>query len=112
MIASQVAGGLSAQSEGKAQGRRAEEEAREKAGIRADEVRSQIGRSITLFAKSGVQLSGSPLLALQQDIETGRKDVQAITQTGIATGKSLRAQGRAQLFGSIGSAARVVAGAF
>ena len=110
-VGSQVAGGIGAQQQGKKQARRAEEESREKASIRADDVRAQIGRNITLFAKSGVQLQGSPLLSIEQDIETGRRDVQSILATGEATGKQLRAAGRQQLLGSIGGAFKTAAGA-
>ena len=107
-----VAGGFSAMSESKKQARRAEEESRERAGLRADDVRSQISSNITLFAKSGVLLQGSPLLSIQRDIETGRKDVQSILAGGIAQGKSLRAQGRQAFLGSLSGAAKTGAGAF
>lgn len=107
---SQVFGGIQAEKEGRRQGRLAEETAREQAEIRAEEVQEQIGRNVTLFAKSGVLLQGSPLLAIQEDIETGRRDVQSILSQGTQEAKSLRASGRAQLFSSLGGATSTVAG--
>lgn len=110
--AAKFAGGIASEREGRKQASRAEEESREAATLRRGQIERQIGSNIAAFAKSGVLLQGSPLLAISEDIETGRKDIQAIEQTGIAQGKSLRASGRAALLGSIGGAASTASGAF
>lgn len=59
------------------------------------------------YASSGVILSGSPLLVLEETRERGFEDVKNIRETGRASAASARAEGRAAmtrgLFGGIAS---------
>ena len=106
-----IAGGISAKKEAEKQANVAIQESAERGDVRADEVRKQLARNTTLFAKSGVSLEGSPLFALETDTATGVKDVQSILRGGQAQASSLRSQGRQALLGGVTGAARAAAGA-
>lgn len=107
-----IAGGIQAKNEADKQADAVMRQTAEQADIRADEVRKQLARNNTLFAKSGVSLEGSPLFSLEQDTETGVRDVGAIMETGRAKASSLRSQGRQALFSGLASGAMSGAGAF
>jgi hypothetical protein len=109
---SQLLGGTQANKEAKKQARIAEEQAQRSAELEADDVKRQLSRATTLFAKSGVSLEGSPLFVLQESAQAGVENVQDILSAGATQADSLRASGRQQLLGSIGSAVSTGAGAF
>lgn len=112
MAASTVAGGVmqnAAASDAAAEERRAAE-----AQARA-EARENIAlekRQKLAYLKSGVELEGTPLLKLAETEDIGNQNVNEIIQGGYARANATKAQGRAALFGSIGSAAGTLAGGF
>jgi len=50
---------------------------------------------------SGVELEGSPLLALEETLRIGEQDLDAIQKTGKGQERAQRTKGRGALFGSL-----------
>ena len=107
--AASVAGGVMGYEESKKQAKNAERDAMENAKLRKEEVSKQISSNVTMWAKSGVSLEGSPLFQLERDAETGAADVRAIIQQGKVKADSIKAQGRQALLGGLAGGAKTVA---
>ena len=54
-----------------------------------------------LALTSGVDLEGSPLLALEETLRIGEQDLDAISRTGKSRERAQRTKGRGALFGSL-----------
>lgn len=106
-----LGGGIMAYNEAKKQANTIEQETRENAKITAESVQSQISKNYTEFAKSGVALEGSPLFAIEKNIETGKKNVEDVLKSGYAKANQVKSAGRSALFNAIGSSASSFAGA-
>lgn len=118
-VGSSIAGGISANNAAKReaaleeeQGRIAQDEANVEAGRRADEVRKFRARQKMGFLKSGVTLEGSPLLVLEETLNEGQKEVDAIVRSGDAkrrfaneSASITRSKGRAAMISGFGNAA-------
>lgn len=98
-----LAQGVSALGEADRQAGIAAEETAKRQEQSKRETREQIARNVTLFAKSGISLEGSPLLAIEQDIETGVENVRDIGRAGQAQISSIQSQGRQAFLSSVGS---------
>lgn len=107
--AASAAGGFMAHEESKKQAKNAQRDALERAKLRKEEVDKQISSNVTMWAKSGVSLEGSPLFQLEQDAETGAEDVRAIIRTGKTQSDSIKAQGRQALLSGLTGGAKTLA---
>lgn len=107
LIGLAVGQGISGFSEGEKQAKLKEQETRERADLRADEVRRQLAKNTALFAKSGVDLSGSPLFSLEAGARAGAADVASITRSGYRQAGAMRAQGRQALMSGLTQGALV-----
>ena len=106
-----LGGGLMAYNEAMKQAGIIEAETAENAKIEAESVKSQISKNYVEFAKAGVALEGSPLFAIEENIETGKKNVANVIRSGKAKASQMRSSGRAALFNAIGSTAGGMASA-
>lgn len=93
----------------------AQDEATAEAQRRATDVRQFQRKQKLAFLKNGVTLEGSPLLILDETLQLGQEEVDAIMKRGTAEAKYYREsaaikknQGRAALIGGIGGAASSV----
>lgn len=115
----QIIGGISANRAASAeaealqeQGRLSQAEATAEASRRAAEVRKLGKKQALAFMKNGVSLTGTPLLTINDTMDQGQQEVNAITDAGNARANlyTRRAaitknEGRAQLIGGALSAA-------
>lgn len=90
------------------QARLAQAEAAAEAQRKANEVRKFSRTQALAFMKNGVSLEGSPLLSINETIDEGQKEVNAITESGRAKADlytrkaaNVRAEGRAAMIGGI-----------
>ena len=107
-----LAQGVSAMGEADKQAGIAERETIKQQEESKKETRRNIARNVTLFAKSGVSLEGSPLLAIEQDIQTGVENVRDIGEAGKAQVSAIQSRGRQAFLSSVGSAITSGAKAF
>ena len=98
-----LAQGVSAMGEASKQADIAKKETAKAQQQSALETKKNIARNVTLFAKSGINLQGSPLLAIEQDIQTGVANVDDIAMAGKAQVNSIKSQGRQAFLSSVGS---------
>lgn len=108
----QVLGGIQQSREANRQADIAQEEAELRARSEARQaIDFEKGQKLA-FLKSGVALSGSPLLVLAETRTRGTQNVREILRGGETQAKSFRASGRQALLSGFTSGARTAAGGF
>jgi len=100
--------GMQQKKQSKKQAALMEEDAANRAAEETRQAKEHRKRQKVAFLKSGVALSGSPLLIMQETLERGLGNSDAIKETGGAKASLLRAQGQSALvtgFGNAGTSA-------
>ena len=99
-----VYGGIQQKKESKKQAALMEEDAARRAEEETRLSKEHRQKQKVAFLKSGVRLSGSPLLVMQETLERGAGSAEAIRTTGGAQASLTRKRGQAALIGGFGSA--------
>lgn len=125
-VGSQIMGGMAANKASKReaslldeQAALAQAEAQAEATRKANENRKFLKRQKLAFLKNGVTLEGSPLFVLEETLEKGQEEVNAISRQGDARARlfsaraeQTRNEGRSQLVGGFMGAASSAFNAF
>lgn len=93
--------GVKTESESRRQAQQLEAESRTAAELKAEEGRKFGARQEMSYLKSGVLLTGSPLLVLADTANKNLADQKNIIDSGEARGQSLRRQGREAFVSSL-----------
>lgn len=115
LIAGAIASGVSA-IESLSQGKRQAKAALREGEIQADNLlkatRQKAGSQRQSFLSSGLELSGSPLSAIQDTLKTGEEDIEQTLDNARVRAQNALAQGRAGFFQGVASASLGLAGGF
>jgi type II secretory pathway pseudopilin PulG len=107
-----VASGVSGMMASKQQAEAAQEQAEASARAQAQENIAFEKQQKLQYLKSGVELSGSPLLVMAETRRKGLENIENTLGSGQQTASSALASGRSALFSGLTSAASSAAGSF
>lgn len=99
-----IVSGIQQKKAADADAKAAKQKAKYDESIHRDRVKRLLSKQRGIIGKSGVDISGTPLLATLDTIEKGELDALAIRQGGEATARRSKAQGKSALTGSLFSA--------
>jgi hypothetical protein len=110
---SQVFSGIQQNKEAKKQAALAQEQANRQASDEEANAKRYRNRQVVAYLKSGVAVdSGSPLLAMQETLDTAATNAANIRATGATNASMLKRQGRNALVSGLISGAGSVAGGY
>lgn len=98
---SSIIGGIQQRNEAKKQAGIIEREAEQSAAIERQEANTAARIQKTQFLKSGVTLSGSPLLLMQETYARGEQNARNVLESGQAKAKSVRKSGQNAFYSGI-----------
>lgn len=110
---SQIYSGIQQNKEAKKQAALAQEQANRQAADEETNAKRYRNRQVVAYLKSGVAVdSGSPLLAMQETLDTAATNAANIRATGATNASLLKRQGRNALVSGLISGAGSVAGGY
>lgn len=110
--ATSIAGGIQQRNAAKKQANLMQADADARAREEEKSGQRYRNKQVVAYLKSGVTLEGSPLLAMQETIDTSRKNAATIRSNAAVRADTVRQEGRNAFIGGLFSAARTTAGGY